>query len=713
MNERDSEWAKDQAYIDSLYRLVEREQTDAAETLRAALAERPEESDGMLRRETLVSHTRRRLATLRAADSGLCFGRMDGADSRLYLGRTGLFDDQHTDPLLLDWRAPAARPFYCATGRDPMGLIKRRHFRLEGKRIEQVSEECLDESHSADQALLTALENPRSATMRDIVGTIQADQDAIIREPAGGILIIEGGPGTGKTAVAMHRIAYLLYTEHDRLARRGVLMVGPNTRFLRYVSQVLPSLGETGVVFCTPGELYPGLLAEAPESESAHRIKGSHDMTAVLARAVADRQELPGEPVPVELDDVTAWLTESMCAHARAKARACGRKHNAAQPVFRESLLSALTDDAVGRIGADLLEPDDVLDVHHELAASPMFAAALDRLWPVLTPQQLLGELYTSSERTAAATPGWPETDRALLHRQGSPVWTVADAALLDEAAELLGEVEREQPPETDTGEAEAVLALLDNPDDADHPEGSEALRAADVVDPETLAARYAEPDTRSIAERAAHDRHWTFGHVVVDEAQELSAMQWRVLLRRCPIKSMTVAGDLAQTSGAQPWRSVFADEPVRVRTLHTNYRVPRPIMQLAGRVVPEASLPESYRDGEQPWSVRAEEIELGELIERERELAAPGTLAVITAHPLRVPSSEASVLTPTVAKGLEFDSVLVLEPAELTDPAELYVALTRATKRLGIVHTGPLPELLAGCQWVAARSTEAARRKR
>ncbi|HEV2782105.1 MAG TPA: ATP-binding domain-containing protein [Actinophytocola sp.] len=659
---------------------------------------------------------------LRVAESGLCFGRIDGRDGgRAYIGRIGLFDAENDyEPLLVDWRAPASRPFYCATGARPEGLVRRRHFRTSGRRIIDFHDDLLDvaAADGADTSLLAALAAPRDGTMRDIVATIQAEQDEIIRLAHAGVVVIDGGPGTGKTAVALHRVAYLLYHQRDRLSHAGVLIVGPNAGFLRYIGDVLPSLGETDVVFATPGELWPGLSVTAEESPEIKRLKGSVAMVDVLAAAVADRQELPMDPISIELDDVTVSIDWFLAAKARDEARATGLRHNQARAVFADAVVEALTRQAVDRIDPeqyDILDPEiqaqlaadpladgdadlyDILgpDIRAELAKHPQLAAAVERLWPALTPERLLADLFSSPARLAVAMAG------SALYRPAGDAWTVSDVALLDEAAELLGPVQRaERAPEQDPVEyAEGVLEILDTDEDPD----SELLRAVDVLTAERLAERHVELDHRTLAERAAADRKWAYGHIVVDEAQELSEMDWRVLMRRCPSRSITIVGDLAQRespAGARSWGAMlepFVADRWAHRRLTINYRTPAEIMEVAARVLPGVQAPESVRwTGERPWFRRVAQVELAGAVRRAVEAAGDGTVAVIAPEKVRL-DVPATVLTPRAAKGLEFDEVIVVEPGLVESPADLYVALTRATRRLGVLHTTELPRHLCG----------------
>ncbi|QIS12266.1 AAA family ATPase [Nocardia arthritidis] len=655
---------------------------------------------------------------LDVADNGLCFGRLDTlSGDHLYVGRIGIFDeDDEFEPLLLDWRAPAARPFYVATAATPENMRRRRQFLTRGRRVVDFTDEVLGRpggGERGDAALLAAVNAPRGAGMRDIVATIQAEQDEIIRLEHPGVVVIEGGPGTGKTVVALHRVAYLLYTRRERMERGGVLVVGPNPAFLNHISRVLPSLGETNVVFMTTGDLLPGLRVTAEDAPAAARIKGSLRILDVLAAAIADRQRLPAQPLPIELDDVTVRIDAETAEWAREEARASGLPHNEARAVFTEIITYVLGERAVGRIGRGWLTRDDReawealrVDVLAELAENDAFAAALDELWPILTPEKLLAELYASPDRLRAAG-----ADMALARTDGA-AWTVSDVPLLDELVDLLGrdkpadesaERERRAAAEYAAGVLDLMIGREDMMDDEDH------LMADDLLYAEDLAERFLERDTRELAERAAADREWTYRHVVVDEAQELSEMDWRVLMRRCPSRSFTVVGDLAQrrsAAGATSWEAMLAPYvPGRwvYRSLSVNYRTPAEIMAVAAAVLaefaPAIRPPESVRAcGVPPWSRRVAAHEIPAAIEEfvRAEAGREGTSVVI--GPPDVPGA----VTAAQTKGLEYDAVLVVEPERILadgprGAAELYVALTRATQRLGVLHSGPLPRALSG----------------
>jgi DNA helicase IV len=671
-----------------------------------------------MERDVQVRASAKEVRRLGVADNGLCFGRLDtlsGAHS--YIGRIGLFDeDDEYEPVLLDWRAPASRAFYVATAASPENMRRRRQFHTRGRQVVDFTDEVLGRpsgGERGDAALLAAVNAPRGDGMRDIVATIQAEQDEIIRLDHPGVLVIEGGPGTGKTVVALHRVAYLLYTQRERMERHGALVVGPNPAFLNHIGRVLPSLGESDVVFMTTGDLVPGLHVTAEDTPEAARLKGSLKILDVLAAAVADRQRLPERPLPIDLAHVTVRIDAETAEWGIQEARRSGLPHNEARAVFIEIVTYVLTERAIGRIGrgwltrADREAWEDLrADLLKELADDEKFAAALDELWPILTPETLLAPLYSSPERLRAAG-----ADPALSRADGD-AWTVSDVPLLDELVDLLGpdkpadratERERKAEAEYAAGVLDTLVSREDSMDDEDH------LFAQDLLYAEDLADRFVERDTRELVERAAADRDWTYRHVVVDEAQELSEMDWRVLMRRCPGRSFTVVGDLAQRrseAGARSWDTMLEPYvPGRwvYRSLSVNYRTPAEIMTVAAALLaefaPGVQPPESVRAcGVQPWSRRVTEDELPAAIEEfvRDEAGREGTSVVI--GPPGVPGA----VVPSETKGLEFDAVLVVAPERILaagprGAAELYVALTRATQRLGVLHQGALPRALTG----------------
>ena len=417
--------------------------------------------------------------------------------------------------------------------------------------------------------------------MSDIVQTIQAEQDRVIRADLPGVLVVQGGPGTGKTAVALHRAAYLLYTHRQQLSTRGVLVVGPNATFLRYISQVLPALAETGVLLRTLGELFPGVTATRPEPAVTAEIKGRPVMTELLAAADSRPAAGAGRRRWTSWSSGTpsGW-TGGPCAAARERARRSGQPHNLARPLFDIEIIHALAGQVAERIGADplggenLLEEADLAEIRRELRDEPGVQDALAELWPVLTPQQLLSDLFSSTERIAAAgaelvDAGLTEAELELLHRDPAGGFTPADVPLLDESAELLGDddrsaqalADRERQQLIEYAEGVLEIALGSRSIDLEDEAEGEILSVTDLLDADELAERQETGDRLTTAQRAAADRTWTFGHIIVDEAQELSPMAWRLLMRRCPSRSMTVVGDVAQTGelgGAASWRQVL-----------------------------------------------------------------------------------------------------------------------------------------------------------
>jgi DNA helicase IV len=721
----DEELRSERSYVAGLYARLDAERARVKGEYTAAMRGT---GGTPMERDVRVRASAKEAKRLDVADNGLCFGRLDSlSGERSYIGRIGLFDEKNEyEPVLLDWRAPASRAFYVATAATPENMRRRRQFHTRGRHVVDFTDEVLGRpsggdglADGADAALLAAVNAPRGEGMRDIVATIQAEQDKIIRLDHPGVLVIEGGPGTGKTVVALHRVAYLLYTQRERMERHGVLVVGPNPAFLDHIGRVLPSLGESDVVFMTAGDLVPGLRVTAEDTPEAVRLKGSLKILDVLAAAVADRQRLPREPLPIDLGDVTVRIDAETAEWARQEARASGLPHNEARVVFAEIVTYVLTERAIGRIGRGWLSRDDReaweemrADLVKELADDEKFTAALDELWPILTPETLLAPLYVSAERLSAAGAA-----PALLRADGD-AWTVSDVPLLDELVDLLGRdtaadrAVKQAAAQEQRAEAEYAAGALDILKlDREEMDEDVLLSAHNLLYAEDLADRFEERDTRDLVERAAADRDWTYRHVVVDEAQELSEMDWRVLMRRCPGRSFTVVGDLAQrrsVAGATSWDTMLEPYvPGRwvYRSLSVNYRTPAEIMAVAAALLaefaPAVRPPESVRAcGVQPWSRRVTEDELRGAIEEfvRDEAGREGTSVVIgpPGVPGTVPASE--------TKGLEFDAVLVVAPERILadgprGAAELYVALTRATQRLGVLHQGPLPAALSGLE--------------
>jgi DNA helicase IV len=757
--------AREQGYIDILYGLLDRARERAAEALSATYG-----SGGVggtfqarVEREVTATEQARRLAQLNAVEHGLCFGRTDAEESAgeragksareragesadraatLYIGRIGLRDDEH-EPRLIDWRAPAAHPFYAATPKDPNGLIRRRHIYTRNRTVTGVDDEVFDldrmpeterRTLSGEAMLIASITAGRTGRMSDVVATIQAEQDRVIRAALQGALVVQGGPGTGKTVAALHRAAYLLYTHRRTLERRGVLVIGPNATFLRYISQVLPSLGETDVVLSSIGELFPGVKAVPDDNPEAAVVKGDPKMVNVLRRAVRNRQRVPSADLEVIADGVRITVPRQVCLRARDRARALRKPHNVARKLFVTEMLGALVVAEAAALGRPL-DPEDVPLARARLWDEPPVRAALDDLWPLLTPQRLVAGLLAEEDALRRAAPDLSAAERASVLRQDNPgAWTVADVPLLDEAAQLLG---------TDDSAAKARRRAAERERRLEEEYAREVLevtplvgrgfgdssRLTDFTDAFTLANWNRDPGQElTTAERAWADPSWAYGHVIVDEAQELSAMAWRMVMRRIPTRSLTVVGDVAQRSnpaGARSWAQML-DPYVRGRRrteqLSVNYRTPAEIMAVAADVLasvaPDERPPESVREeGVSPRAVRGldqaplvVEEELAEMGDAGRlAVIAPGALitGLARAMPEAVPGDRADVLdsplallTVGQAKGLEFDRVVLVDPAGILaqSPAgahDLYVAITRATHRLTVIHDANLPPSL------------------
>nr|WP_245803052.1 UvrD-helicase domain-containing protein [Corynebacterium phocae] len=680
------------------------------------------DSDALVRRETEYHGLQKKLDRLNLAQLGLVFGRIDidapgdnptaeGLDRR-YIGRMGL-DDRHDDyrTLLLDWRAPMARAFYLATTAHPEGVATRRHIRTSGRSVKEISDEALtagapgaEQGVAGESALHAALEKARTGHMASIVETIQREQDEIIRDTTRGVMVVEGGPGTGKTAVALHRIAYLLYNHRDYLSATGVLILGPNDTFLEYISRVLPELGETGVVLATVGDLFPGVHPELVESLDVREVKGSAEMVEILTRAVRNYQAVPDHNRELRIDSLSLEVTPAMVASARTRARRSRKPHNLARGAFKEHLVDQLAQQMADRIGADplggenLLSRADVDQLHDDLEDNAVVEALIDELWPKLSPMHVLAELLSSKDAIAAAAADYDGETQSALYRTNGTDWSTSDTALLDELAVLVGmpdpetektEADRQWRQElADAEEALDILSSSESTDNDDDMFDAEILSAHDIIDAETLAHRQEVRDIRTTAQRAREDYTWAYGHIIIDEAQELSPMEWRMVFRRSPSRWMTLVGDTAQTgapAGVDSWSETlepFVGSRFRHHCLTVNYRTPQPVTQLANQVLavidPQAQPATAIRDGRPVMFADTAPTFRGV-----RTTAGSRLEAVLDAGNIET------------AKGLEYDHVTVVNPSEIVEASpqgwqNLYVAITRATQTLTIV--GPLP---------------------
>lgn len=748
---RERELETERAVVSSLYQRLddvrERTRRDLRRTQHDQTAGTPA---ALTEQDAFVRLYADRLQALEAAEMRLCFGRLDLADGQTrYIGRLGLADDDQR-PLLTDWRAPAAEPFYQATAADPRGVVRRRHIVTSGREVTALEDDVLDlealaegdsgvhaEDVQGGGVLMAALAARRTGRMHDIVATMQSEQDAIVRSPLEGILVVEGPPGSGKTVVALHRAAYLLYTHRDRLSRSGVLVVGPNRIFLHYISQVLPALGETAAVLATPAQLYPGIDATAWEPNDVAEIKGRSMMADVISRAVRARQRVPQESRRLDVAGTTIMMTPDMVTAARDRARASRRPHNVARRTFALTLLDALAAQLADARNVDLEGHRDVLI--GDLRDARDVRREVNLAWMPLTPERLLSDLYADPGRLAEVAPGLSDHDRALLARPAGSGWTPADVPLLDEAAELLGVEDEAERQAQARAEAERRA-------EEDYAQSVLEMTGTRGVSAEQLLDRYAGPrETISVAERASEDREWVYGHIVVDEAQELSPMAWRVLARRCPSLSMTVVGDLDQTaspSGADSWAGVLRDitksrhrteSRWRVERLTVNYRTPREFMDLAREALiacgREPAPVESIREGEPPRIADVESVAgIADLVAASVDRDDVGRIAVVVPMSMHADvegsiraalpegtvghgddrlDAPVSVLTVQQAKGLEFDDVVVVEPDLIEAESarrgtDLYVALTRATRSMTIAYSGAYPRCLAAAAEVA-----------
>ncbi len=711
--------AVEQSFVDVLYGRLDTLRDEAAERLAAVRREGPSGSpQNRSERDAFATLYEDRIAQLDAVEDRLCFGRLDLVDGDpLYVGRVGLSDAEHV-PLLTDWRAPAARAFYSATAANPGGVVNRRHITTVGRRVAAVEDDVLDVEALGDRgdmlagegALLAALGARRTGKMTDIVATIQAEQDAVIRAPREGALVVQGGPGTGKTAVALHRAAFLLYQHREQLERSGVLLIGPSRSFLAYIDKVLPSLGETGAVSTTLAGLVPGVTASAREDDAVAEIKGRAGMAQVIKAAVRERQRLPERDQEVSIDGRPIVIRRSDIRDAQARARREGRPHNAARATFAKDMVARLTAQLVEQLGENVDE-DDRNELQRDVRDSREVRVALNLAWLPLTPEHLLRDLFARPELLEHAAPRLAPSERTLLLRSPDSPLTDADVPLLDEAAELLGDMpgtRRNRDADISKEELDYAKQVIAN------------VGARGMVSADDLARRMAGSASReTVAERAAKDRAWTYGHVVVDEAQEVSPMGWRMLLRRCPSRSFTIVGDVAQTSaptGTRWWPEAM--DPLfgqnwTLRELTVSYRIPAEVAQTAQSFARAAGLPASdltaarssegavtflHADGEEA-GLEAVRRAVGAAATRFEEDGAGVSAVIAPEHRLawwadRLGGADgASVVSAREAKGLEYDTVVVVDPHEFSRASDLFVALTRPTSELVVVATAGLPQ--------------------
>lgn len=703
MTQQHPELADEQRFVDHAYECLEQTRNDAWQIREMNEASTGGTFQARYERNAFDEVLVGRLTQLDLGDAALVFGRIDRMTESpevfesFHIGRIAVADSNR-EPVVVDWRAPVAEPFYRATGREPMGLVRRRHFAVQGREVLGIEDELFGAGHlgvghdegldgtpasGAPQlrgysTLLTVLSRGRTGQLGDIVATIQAEQDEIIRSSQQGVLVVEGGPGTGKTVVALHRAAYLLYTFRFPLEDQGVLVVGPNRVFLRYIEKVLPSLGEAGVEQVVLADLVRGHSFSAKDSENVARIKGDLRMAKIVVNSVGDRQRALHKDVEIGFGAGYLRLTRGESATIVREARRRFRRHNAAHHWVETEVVTAM-------IASSHNQELDLESTRDALREIKEFQAVINYMWPVLTPAELLHDLYSSKAlmRLAAqkvCTPAEYET----LYRQralslADAKFSDADVAVLDEALAVLGP----------------------------RPRRSGRINEADEIR--------------------------TYGHIVIDEVQDLSPMQLRMISRRSLNGSMTIVGDIAQATSAHApasWQEVLAHlpkkNPSRIIGLTVGYRIPKQIMDLATQVMlaaaPNQVAPVSVREGDAaPKFVQCSSGELlAKLMDETNRLVtelSDGNVAIVCPDEMTEEICRAldsakivfgragasgiefglTVVPVSVIKGLELDGVVVVEPAKIVAAQThglraLYVALTRSTRRLSVVHSQALP---------------------
>ena len=686
-----------------------------------------------LERDAQIHRLTGRLRTLRRFGLDLCLGHLVGPahPEPVYIGRLGLTDSSGNQ-LLVDWRSPVAEPFFGATHANPMGLYRRRRYRWTRGRITDYWDEIFDLDYGSgvsgpidhpaldDQsAFIASLGGSRSKRMRDVLATIAADQDAIIRAGSGGTLVVEGGPGTGKTVVALHRTAYLLYSD-PRLGHRrgGVLFVGPHQPFLAYVADVLPSLGEEGVHTCTLSELAPeGGSARAEPDPHVARLKSRVEMVRAIEPAVRFYEEPPLEGMTVETPWSDVWLSAADWAEAFEAAEP-GTPHNEARDQVWEALVAILIDKYDG---ADV--PTDML--RRALVGNRELTQALTRAWPLVDPADLIGDLWSVPAYLRRCAPWLQPAEVATLQRADPLAWTVADLPLLDAARQRLGDPEASRrtyrqkvATAAHRDEMARVVDQLIATDDSDM-QVMKMLRGSDLQNAlaDGAALPSADPDALG----------GPFAHIVVDEAQELTDAQWQMLLWRCPSRSFTIVGDRAQARDGFPesWQERLGRiglDRINLATLAINYRTPQEVMEHAAPVIravlPDANIPTSVRSSGYP--VRYGPVsDLESVVNRWLAASADGVACVISAGALEVGVVPATprirTMTPDLCKGLEFDLVVLIEPErfrhDIRSTVDRYVAMTRSTQQLVVLTSKNLSTLPGGAMAISSGSGEGCER--
>lgn len=742
-----AERVEEQAFVDTAYSHLDKARAYYTERLKRVRLQQGHESAGSRsERDSFAEHYEDNLWRLRNVEHRLVLGRLDYlSGTSQHVGRISLRDDGG-EILLQDWRAASSAAFYQATPVNNMGLKRRRHIHTTEREVTGIEDEFLSGDSATslrftgEGALMAAMSQARTKKMGDIVATIQSEQDAIIRASSRGALVLQGGPGTGKTAVALHRAAYLLYQERERLSRQGVLLIGPSRAFLRYIDQVLPALGESDVVATTISSLVPGYEAHAVDSPEVAEVKGRLVWAKILPHAVRSLLERPLEhDVSFEVAGVKVRLTSEAVAQAQARARRSGLPHNEAREVYNREL--------VGELGAQIarakkLHLDDNPWIRAEVFDSRDARREINLRWMPAKASDFLNRLFARPHLLAQVAPELSDAERALLYREADEPLTVEDIPLIDILARLLGSFESaftsKKAQQADTAYAQHAIETMN--------------LGGGIVSASMLADRFADRGTyMPLAERAAADREWTYGHVIVDEAQELSPLAWAMLIERCPSHSFTIVGDLDQRRGGAPkggWAELLSGMALSIHeeVLSVSYRTPQEVLSYARaameamgvRVAPlqgARQIPSSVKVMPLPAGRAATERDTcgshGELAAEEVDALSTaltkglalmtslygqrdGQLALIAPEPLALTlqavsnndtdhetagsenlahlrtlltSDRVSVVTPAQSKGLEYDVIVVARPEEMREqPGDLYVALTRCTRQLFVV---------------------------
>lgn len=652
-----------------------------------------------LEREAHLVNLRQQLRSAEASEARLCFGRIDSHEqTELHVGRIGLRSDSG-DVVLVDWRAPQAAPFYQATSAQPMSLSLRRRIATRQEEGREIVTHIDDEYFDGETQYLPgaeAMNDPRSGRMGDILATIAADQDAIIRSPLDHVTVVQGGPGTGKTVVALHRAAWLLYTYREKLGRDGVLVIGPSTLFLRYIDQVLPSLGETDVVLLTTATLVPGVRASFEDSPRVAAIKGDARMSDVIARAIAERVRIPESDVRIATESHGEIRVRAAQLSDATRGLPRTHRYHEGRETFLRRVLEAAARNRLRDGGDTSPSADEVLDEVADFIDDRHVRRTLNLMWMPIDPPGLVERLLTDEDYLRACADGilHPGDQRLLRRPPGSP-WTSDDIPLIDEVAARVGNWEKPR--------RSATTSHPDEPRELD----ARGLHVAN--------AAHVNRSNRTIAERALDDREWIYGHVIVDEAQELSAMAWRAIQRRASRKSMTVVGDLQQAShpaAARTWEEAlgWAGDALRLHELTITYRITAEIADTARSWLTtyggKAPTLQPIRSGTPTITITRPEADVRTYIEKAL-IGFAGRAAVI------VPASDispwtvllhgdpfgfgsdaidaiAAVITAQDSKGLEFDHVFIINPeaiaSEVPAGANIYVACTRATTQLHLI---------------------------